>query len=485
MNDQFLYDLRRPPPPAFSRRLKRQLDQQASQRTNRFSLRRTLLTLFLIGGSALAGAYLAMNSRFGPDDEARKPVVVAEQRPAANPLQTTAPAMVTESVEAAADVDGDGSERRDESYANAQPSTTQSSTSPSNAQASTGAVRGGYATAQNDSSREPAGPRLVVVTSYLAHSLTRAVVDTFSRDLRVKPVVDIRTEESVAAFKTLCPKAAAQPIDVVVASRRITDDEREQCRRAGVPELLEFKIGYQAVVLARGTTGSPIQLSARSIYLALAQQIPDPIEPAQLIDNPNRTWNQIEPSVDSRPIEVFGPVPGTQLRRAIEVIVLGAACDTYPGIQALQESDPERYAEVCYSVRADGLYQEVGQTVTMVSQNLLADPHAIAIVDYNFYRGQRAHLAGSVLADVEPTDATLADGTYPLARPVYVYANSERARVKRISLGSKLFWEFVERASTPYGYLLRGGGLTPISEQEREAQYEGQQIPMRGSWTGP
>jgi phosphate transport system substrate-binding protein len=485
MNDQFLYELRRPPPPAFARRLKSQLDQQASQRARRFSPTRTLLTLFLIGCSALAGAYLAMNSRSGTDqDEARQPVAVAEQRPAASPLQTTTPVMVTESVETAAGVDGDGSERRDESYANAQPSTKQSSTSPSNAHGSTGTVRGGYATAHSGSSKEPAGPRLLVVTSYLAHSLTRAVVDTFSRDLRVKPAVDIRTEESAAAFRTLCPKAAAQPIDVVVASRRITDDEREQCRREGVPELLEFKIGYQAVVLARGTTGLPIKLSARSIYFALAQQIPDPIEPAQLIDNPNRTWNQIEPRVDAHPIEVFGPVPGTPLRRAIEGIVLGAACDTYPGIQALQESDPERYAEICYSVRTDGLYQEVGQTVTMVSQNLLADPHAIAIVDYNFYRGQRAHLAGSVLADVEPTDTTLADGTYPLARPVYVYASSERARVNRVSLGAKLFWEFVERASAPSGYLLRDG-LTPISEQERGAQYDGQQIPRRGSWTGP
>jgi phosphate transport system substrate-binding protein len=252
-----------------------------------------------------------------------------------------------------------------------------------------------------------------------------------------------------------------------------------------VPELLEFKIGYQAVVLTTGTTGSPIKLSARSIHLALARQIPDPVESARWVDNFNQTWDQVEPKVEPRPIEVLGPALGTQLRRSLEIIVLGAGCDTYPGIQALLESDPERYTEICYSVRADGLYQEVEQTVTMVSQNLWADPHAIAIVDYNFYRGQRAHLAGSVLADVEPTDATLADGTYPLARPVYVYANSERARVKRISLGSKLFWEFVERASTPYGYLLRGGGLTPISEQEREAQYEGQQIPMRGSWTGP
>lgn len=479
MNDQFLYELRRPPPARFARRLKRQLDQQASRPARRFSWSRTLLTLFLIGGSALAGAYLAMNSRSGVDnDEPAKSPAATEQRVVRNSFQTSGSATTAATVEAAAGVGEDSSAHRDESHANAQSSTTHSSTSPSDTQAYGGAILGGSATISSGGPKEPSGPRLMIVTSYLAHSLTRGVVDTYLRDMRVKPAVDIRTEDAAAAFRTLCRKAA-QPIDVIVASRAMTDAEREQCRREDAPELLEFKIGYQAVVLARGTTSAPIKLSARSMYLALAQQIPDSAEPAQLIDNPNRTWDQIEPRVDARPIAVLGPVPGTPLRRAVEVIVLGAECDTYPGIQALQESDPERYAEICYSVRADGLYQEVGQTVTMVSQNLAADPHAIAIVDYNFYRGQRAQFTGSVLAGVEPTDATLADGTYPLARPVYVYAYAHRARVDRVSLGSKLFWEFVERASW------QRGGFTPVSEQEREAQYERQQIPTRGSWTGP
>lgn len=483
MNDEFLYKLRRPPPPEFSRRLKHQLEQQAARRTRRFSVMRTLVTLVLLGGSALAGAYLAMNNRSGSDnDEPSEAMAATEQQPVRNPLQTTVPIRATGSVEAAAGVGGDDSTRGDNSHADVQSSSTQSSTPANGAHAYAGSILGGSATGPSGSSKESAGPRLVVVTSSLAHSLAKTVADTFSRGMQVKPapVVDIRTEEAAAAFRTLCPKGAAQRIDVVVASRRITDAEREKCRRQGVPELLEFKIGYQVVVLTSGTTGVPIKLSARSIHLALAKQIPDPGQPATLIDNPNRSWDQIEASVVARPIEVLGPAPDTPLRRALEVIVLGAGCDTYPGIQALQESDPERYAEICHSVRADGLYQEVQQTATMVSQNLWADPHAIAVVDYIFYRAQRAQLAGSVLADVEPTDATLADGTYPLARPVYVYASADRARVDRVSLGSKLFWEFVERASTQWGYLLRAG-LTPISEQDRKAQYESQHIPMRGS----
>jgi phosphate transport system substrate-binding protein len=486
MNDEFLYAFRRAPSPEFSRKLKRQLQQQAARRANRFSTVRTLLTLFLIGSSALAGAFLAMSSRSTGGEGTSNPLAIAEQRPALpSPSQTNVPAL-TAAEGGAAVVVGEGSfASQHNSNPGAQPQEAGSSASPGELHAHGGAIHGGSTVFAGSSLKEHAVPRLAVVTSYLTYPLARIVVDVVSRNAVVKAPIDVRTEEAAAAFRTLCSRAAAQRVDVVLATRRITDTELENCRRDGVPDVIEFKIGYQAVVLTSGATSAPIKLSTQSVYLALAERIPDPAQPSSLIDNSHRTWDQIEQALDSRAIEVLGPARDTPLRRAFEMLVLGPGCDRHAGVQALQDTDPERYAETCYSVRTDRLYREVEQTATMVSQNLWADPHAIAVVDYNFYRAQRADLAGSALAGIEPTDATLADGTYPLARPVYVYASSSKVRGDRAVIGARLLHlEFVERASAKlWGYLLRSG-LTPIDEQERKAQYERQQISVRGTAIG-
>ena len=481
MNDDFLYALRREPSPDFSRNLKRQLQQQAVRRASRSSMVRTLLTLFLIGSSALAGAFFAMNPRSnGSVEAASKPVGIAERSPAPlNMSQSYGPALTIAKGETAAGVGEDSVASQHGSNAGAQPPGIPDAAPSGDLQTHGGTIHGGSTVATGGSWNPQAARGPAVITSSLSQSLAEIVVDFVTRGSAVKTPIDVRTEEATAAFRTLCSKASLQRFDIVVATRRMAEDERENCRKGGMPGVVEFKIGYQAVVLTTGTTSAPIKLTTRSVYLALAEQVPDPARPSSLISNPYRSWDQIEQTLDSRAIEVLGPARDKPMRRAFEMLVLGSGCDTHAGTQAPQNTDPDRHAETCYSVRADRVYREVEQNVTMVSQNLWADPHAIAVVDYNFYRAQRADLADSVLAGVEPTDATLADGTYPLARPIYVYALSSKVRGDRASIGARLFWEFVERASPkPWGYLLRNG-LTPIDEQERKAQYEQQQIPMR------
>lgn len=44
-------------------------------------------------------------------------------------------------------------------------------------------------------------------------------------------------------------------------------------------------------------------------------------------------------------------------------------------------------------------------------------------MDYWFYLDNRSQLAGSMLEGPEPSPDTFADGTYPLARPIYVYTD--------------------------------------------------------------
>jgi phosphate transport system substrate-binding protein len=472
MNDDFLYTLRRPPSAEFSRKLQRQLQQQAAQRAKRFSMMRTLLTVFLIGGSALAGAYMAMNGRSERrGEESSKPLVIAEEGSARRGPQTSASTPPISVFGAAASDDMGSPAGESDSSVQTQLSAG-SATASGNPRAEVGAMGSGSIAGVGGSPTQRSLLQVRVITSALARPIAQTVVDAFANNWQAKPSIDIRTEEAATAFRSLCSKSAEQSFDIVVASRRMTEAELEKCRAEDGSSMLEFKIGYQAVVLANGATSVPIQLSTRMLHMGLAKQVPSAA--TGLIDNPYRSWDQVEPTSESRAIQVLGPAKGSPLRRVFEILVLGAGCDMHPALKALQDSDPARYEELCHSVRTDGGYQEVPQTVTMVSQNLWAEPQAIAVVDYNFYRAYRSQFSGSALAGAEPTDATLAAGTYPLAKPVYVYANSRHVNT-RVFSGAQLYWEFVERAP---GYLSRNG-LTPVDEQERKAQYERQRLPNR------
>jgi len=61
MNDEFLHALRRDPPPAFARELKRRLDRVHARRGARFTFGRALLAMLLVGGVAMAAVLLLRN----------------------------------------------------------------------------------------------------------------------------------------------------------------------------------------------------------------------------------------------------------------------------------------------------------------------------------------------------------------------------------------------------------------------------------------
>ena len=89
MNDEFLHALRRDPPPAFARELKRRLDRVHARRGARFTFERALLAMLLVGGVAMA-AVLLLRNRDEVTREAAPIVHAVVPRPAATVPQSTA-----------------------------------------------------------------------------------------------------------------------------------------------------------------------------------------------------------------------------------------------------------------------------------------------------------------------------------------------------------------------------------------------------------
>jgi phosphate transport system substrate-binding protein len=415
MNDEFLHALRRDPPPEFARELKRRLQRQPA-RSPRSPFVRTLIAMFLIGGVAMAAAMLLRNR----DEPARVAAPVAQQAVPREPTREVKPAAAS---------------------------------SPK--QQATGGTKA------SPPADEPESEDLPV--SFVASSLTRplaeALVESATKYGRfARPRV--MTMDDTEALRALCSNA-----DFVMVSRRIADAELAQCRKWGV-DIVEWKLGYQAVVLTAGLQADPTPLTPRDVFLALAKRIPDPAEPSRLIDNPNTTWHDVDPRFDYRRIDVLAP-PDALTRALFAQLVMEAGCDTYPWIRNLKQNDRPRYVDICHQLRGDGRYREVEVGGRFITQQLWSEPDWLVVLGYRYYTEHRSELLGTKLEGPAATLATLTDGTYPAARPVYVYA--QREHLDWIS-GARMFAYALSNVPG-FGQLgsMRSQGLVPLNEDPPRA----------------
>lgn len=444
MNDDFLNALRRDPPPQFARRLKQRLQAQEAQSTRRrtWSLR-TLL--FLIVGSAFASGMLVLERRSSSSSESpeaaqSQPQVTAEKQAAAGYRpRYLGPGFVPEGN------DGAGSNRFV-----APPSAAASPTNTGHATQSGQTTETAAGVAQSSSGQPSGGglirsrPAPVIAVSPLTDALIRSVLSR--RTYKEFEAPRLQTTAPDAAFSELCTPGNTRQFDLVVTSRRITHAEFMNCRDNGVNRILESKLGYQALVLTSAPDSALVKLSASDVYLAVARLIPDPADPLRLINNNNVTWDQVNSKLAYRPIAVFGPTRDAPLYLLFETLLLDPGCNVQGALDELQVTAADRRADVLCSIRRDRMYSEVEQNASLIPQTLWSDPHGFVLVDYAFYVDNQPQLGSSAFEGPEPSHATFADGTYPLARPIYLYADGTR----------------LDRAAAAYGDLqrLRSFGLS-------------------------
>jgi len=375
MNDEFLHALRRDPPPAFARELKRRLDRVHARRGARFTFGRALLAMLLVGGVAMA-AVLLLRNRDEVTREAAPIVHAVVPRPAATVPQSTA---------------------------TPQPGRPVTATDP----------------AVSPPTQEPAAedPRSAFAASRLARPIAQALVEDSNILSRAGSRVVVM--DDAEALQAVCINAA-----FAMVSRRITEQELIQCWRRHV-DVAEWMLGYQAVVLTAGPTAQPAALKPREIFLALARRIPDPAQPERLIDNPNMTWHDVDSRFDYRGIDVM--MPSDAVTRALFVqLIMEPGCDTYLWLRALKQVNRQRYDDVCHQLRNDERLHEVELVSTTITQQLWAEPNWLVVLAFRDYELNSTKLLGTMLDGPVPTRASLSDGTYPAARPVYVYGQRQR-----------------------------------------------------------
>lgn len=303
-----------------------------------------------------------------------------------------------------------------------------------------------------------------VVGSSTVYPFTTTVAEQFGRASKFK-TPKVESTGTGGGLKLFCNGVGVQHPDMVNASRRIKASEVAACTKNGVKEIVEIKVGYDGIVLARRKSSPQMKLTRADLFMALAKQIPNPKQPGKLITNPNKTWNQVNATLPKSPIEVLGPPPTSGTRDALAELVLESGCSTVPWIKALKDSDENRFKSICHTVREDGVYIDAGENDNLIVQKLEANPNAVGIFGYSFLEENSDRLRGSFLEGVAPDFDAIAEGKYPAARALYVYV--KKAHVGVIPGLKQFIAEYVsEKAVGPEGYL-SDKGLIPAHDDER------------------
>jgi phosphate transport system substrate-binding protein len=258
--------------------------------------------------------------------------------------------------------------------------------------------------------------------------------------------------DSTTAVKALCGASGAAKADAVLTMRRILQQELDECAAHGVKHVAELKIAHEAVVLARSPLYEVRVLSQREVYLALAKEIPDPHDPGKWIPNSNKTWSDVDSSLPDEQIDVVGPGPNSAAWVAFQDTVLHPGCPALP--------DPAEYAKRCRIVRDDGAYRASPDDIRGY---LDAHPNAMALMAYRNFVPEV--LRAVKLDGVEPTLQSIADGSYPGARTVYLYL--DKSRMYAISR----FLQF-SSSLTSSTWNVPDSSLIPLSEAESRANSE-------------
>lgn len=302
-----------------------------------------------------------------------------------------------------------------------------------------------------------------VVGSSTVYPFATVVAERFGRGSEFK-TPKIESTGSGGGLKLFCDGVGVDYPDVTNSSRAIKQSEIDSCAANGVTEIIEVKIGYDGIVIANALESTTFSLSRRDIFLALAKEVPGE-QDEELIENPYVTWSDVNKALPNIRIEVLGPPPTSGTRDAFVELAMEGGCKTVPWISALKGTDEARYKAICHTIREDGLFVEAGENDNLIVQKLQANPDAFGIFGFSFLDQNREKVKGARIDEITPSFDAIADGEYPVSRPLYFYV--KKAHVDVIPGLRGFLREFSsERAWGEEGYL-SDRGLIPMPDEER------------------
>lgn len=303
-----------------------------------------------------------------------------------------------------------------------------------------------------------------VVGSSTVYPFATVVAERFGKATQYK-TPKIESTGSGGGLKLFCQGVGVKHPDITNASRRIKASEVDLCAKNGVNHIVEVLIGYDGIVMGNALKAKQMEISRKDLFLALAKDVPNPNGSETLVPNPYKTWKDVNPALPNNKIEVLGPPPTSGTRDAFAELAMEGGCKSFGWIKAIKKADKKAYKALCHTVREDGPYIEAGENDNLIVQKLNANPNALGIFGFSFLDQNADQIQGSIVDGQAPTFESIADGSYPVSRPLYFY--TKKAHIGVIPGIKEYLAEFTsEKASGEEGYLSEKG-MIPLGDVER------------------
>jgi len=311
---------------------------------------------------------------------------------------------------------------------------------------------------------QSARDQISIVGSSTVYPFATVVAERFGQTTKHK-TPKIESTGSGGGMKLFCNGVGVEHPDITNSSRRIKKGEFENCLENGVTDIIEVLIGYDGITMANSVDADQLEITRKDIFLALAKKVPDPNGGDELVENPYKTWAEVNPELPAIDIEVIGPPPTSGTRDAFVELAMEGGCKKIESIAALKKSDSQTYKEVCHTVREDGAFIEAGENDNLIVQKLEANPDALGIFGFSFLEQNSDIVQPSLIDTFEPTFESIADGSYPVSRPLYFYV--KKAHIGVIPGISEYLSEFTSEGTWGEEGYLADKGMIPLADDIR------------------
>lgn len=302
-----------------------------------------------------------------------------------------------------------------------------------------------------------------IAAGYAPYPMAVAVAERLLQNGNLAKPPNVLSTSPELAYRQFCAGNGLESLDATLVLRPMTQAEQALCAANGVKDIIQFKTGVTAIVIAYpGNAKDFDRLSRKELFLAMAKDIPDPQGGGTLVPNPYKTWKDINPAFPNAKIQIWNSSPSFAYYPLVTNQIMMVGCRQALALQSLESletTDPKAFEAACTTFRKDGAYNEYDSLDTVLPK--LSGGMGIFTESFATKFG----LNKLAIDGVEPLPGSLSRNLYPLASPLTLQVKKSHLGVIP-GLKDYLIEATSENAIASSGYLLKQG-LVPLPLPER------------------
>jgi phosphate binding protein len=202
-----------------------------------------------------------------------------------------------------------------------------------------------------------------------------------------------------AGFERFCKTGET---DISNASRAIKSSEKEACAALGRTPL-EFRVGTDALAV--------VVSSQNDFVTSLSTEVI-----AKIFSGQFKTWNEVDATYPAEAIKVYSPGADSGTFDYFVEVVMAPA---FPNAEG--KADIEAGEAALLGLEG----AQFSEDDNVLVQGVAGDKYAIGYFGYAYFNENTDTLKALHVNDVEPSQANVDNGTYPLARPLFIYSDAK------------------------------------------------------------